>query len=90
MAAGLESFLSEQAAKSQPLTESLSALLDIEYNARKEQTARTRLKLSGMTQAKCFEEFDLSWLKGGMSRERFEALKRLAFVERKENVLFYE
>jgi len=74
--------------KSKTLTESLSALLDIEYNARKERTARTRFKLSGVPQAKCFEEFDLSWLKGGMSRERFEELKSLAFVERKENVLF--
>jgi DNA replication protein DnaC len=88
MAASLESFLSEQAGKSQTLTESLSALLDIEYRARKERTARTRLKLSGMPQTKVFEDFDLSWLKGGMTRERFEALRSLSFIERKENVLF--
>jgi len=88
MAASLESFLSEQAGKSQTFTQSLSALLDIEYSARKERTARTRLKLSGMPQTKGFEDFDLSWLKGGMTRERFEELKSLAFVERKENVLF--
>lgn len=47
MAASLESFLSDQAGKSQTLTESLSALLDIEYSARKERTARTRLKCPG-------------------------------------------
>ena len=68
MAASLESFLSEQAGKNQTLTESLSALIEIEYDARKERTARTRLKLSGMPQAKYFDEFDLSWLKGGLTR----------------------
>jgi DNA replication protein DnaC len=88
MAANLASFLSEQANKPQTLTESIAALIDIEYNARKERTARTRLKLSGMPQTKCFDDFDLSWLKGGMTRERFEELKTLAFLERKENVLF--
>lgn len=87
MAASLESFLSEQAGKACTLTESLSALLAIEYGARKERTARTRLKLSGMPQTKCFEDFDLSWLKGGLTREHFEEVKSLAFIERKENVL---
>jgi len=88
MAAGLESFLSEQAGKTSTFTESLSALLELEYNARKERTARTRLKLSGMPQSKSFEEFDLSWFKGGLMRERFEEIKSLAFIERRENVLF--
>ena len=42
MAAGLESFLSKQAGKTSTFTESLSALLELEYNARKERTARMR------------------------------------------------
>jgi len=88
MAAGLESFLAEQPRNPLPLLDSVSALMELEYNARKERTARTRLKLSGMPQLKRFEEFDLSWLKGGLTRELFEALKSLAFIERKENVLF--
>jgi len=88
MAADLASFLSAQAEKNQTLTESIAALLEVEYNARKERTARTRLKLSGMPHTKRFDEFDLSWLKGGMTRERFEELQRLAFIARTENVLF--
>ncbi len=87
LASGLESFLSEQSRKESTLAESLGDFVEIEYQARKERTARTRLKLSGMPQAKRLEDFDLSWLKGGLTRERFEELKSLAFVERKENVL---
>ena len=87
MASGLESFVADQARTQTTLLESIHALVDLEYVARKERMARTRLKLSGMPQIKHLEEFDLSWLKGGLPRERFEELKSLAFVERKENVL---
>jgi DNA replication protein DnaC len=87
MAAGLESFLSEQSRAECSLSESLGALLEIEYLARKERTARTRLKLSGIPQAKRLDDFDLAWLKGGLTRERFDDLKSLSFIGRKENVL---
>jgi DNA replication protein DnaC len=87
MASGLESFLAEEAHSQTTLLQSVRTLVDLEYVARKERTACTRLKLSGMPQYKSLEEFDLSWLKGGLPRERFEELKCLAFVERKENVL---
>lgn len=87
MASGLESFLADEARSQSTLLASVRALMDLEYVARKERMTRTRLKLSGMPQYKSLEEFDLSWLKGGLPRERFEELKSLAFVERKENVL---
>lgn len=87
MASGLESFVADQARTQTTLLDSIHALVDLEYLARKERTARTRLKLSGMPQSKHLEDFDMSWLKGGLPRERFEELKSLAFVERKENVL---
>jgi DNA replication protein DnaC len=87
MASGLESFVADQARTQTTLLESIHALVDLEYLARKERTARTRLKLSGMPQSKSLEDFELSWLKGGLPRERFEELKSLAFLERKENVL---
>jgi len=87
MASGLESFLSDQSRTERSLAESLGDLIEIEYLARRERTARTRLKLSGMPQAKRLDDFDLAWLKGGLTRERFEDLKSLAFIERKENVL---
>ena len=87
MAADLESFLADPARTDSTFVESLGELLAVEYQARKERTARTRLKLSGMPQTKRLEEFDLSWLKGGLTRDRFEELGTLAFIERKENVL---
>ena len=68
MAASVESFLSDQSHRESTLAKSLRDLLDIEYFARKERTARTRLKLSGMPQSKRIEDFDLGWLKGGLTR----------------------
>lgn len=88
MASGLESFLDDPKRADATLLDSVRELVDLEYVARKERTARTRLKLSGIPQSKRLDDFDLSWLKGGLTRERFEELKSLSFVERKENVLF--
>ena len=87
MAASVESFLSDQSHKDATLAESIGELLEIEYSARKERTARTRLKLSGMPQSKRLDDFDLSWLKGGLTKERFEELRSLSFIDRRENVL---
>ena len=69
------------------LLDSIMELIDLEYIARTERTARTRLKLSGMPQAKRLEDFDVSWLKGGLPSGRFEELKSLSFIERKENIV---
>jgi DNA replication protein DnaC len=87
MSAGLATFLDSSGRADTPLFDSIKELVDIEYVARTERTARTRLKLSGMPQAKRLDEFDLSWLKGGLPSARFEELKSLAFIERKENVV---
>ena len=88
MAAGIETFLADSRRADMTLLESLRDLVELEYSARRERTARTRLKLSGMPQSKRLEDFDLAWLKGGLPQNRFEELASLAFVERKENVLF--
>lgn len=87
MAASLESYLGDPGRRDETLTESLKALIDIEYTVRKERSARTRLKLSGIPTMKSLEDFDTSWLKGGLSASRLNELKSLAFIERKENVL---
>ena len=87
MAAGLATFLGAPGRADTPVFESIRELIDLEYVARNERMARTRLKLSGMPQSKRLDEFDLSWLKGGMPAARFEELKSLTFVERKENIL---
>lgn len=88
MAASIESFLADSSRANMTLLESVQDLVDLEYSGRRERTARTRLKLSGMPQAKLLDDFDLSWLKGGLTQARFEELRSLAFVERKENVIF--
>jgi len=87
MAASLDSYLGDPGRRDETLTESLKALIDIEYTVRKERSARTRLKLSGIPTMKSLEDFDTSWLKGGLSASRLKELKSLAFIERKENVL---
>lgn len=87
MSAGLVTFLGASGRGDTPLFESIRELVDLEYTARMERIARTRLKLSGMPQYKRLDDFDLSWLKGGLPAARFEELRSLAFVERKENVV---
>jgi DNA replication protein DnaC len=87
MSAGLATFLGDSGRGDIPLFDSIRELVDLEYIARMERMARTRLKLSGMPQCKRLDDFDLTWLKGGLPTARFEELRSLAFVERKENVV---
>ncbi len=88
MAASLESYLGDPARKDETIIESLASLVDIEYTARKERSARTRLKLSGMPSSKRIDDFDVSWLKGGLSQTKLRELASLSFIERRENILF--
>ena len=87
MAAGLESFLEAQSHTENTLTQSIADLLELEYIPRKERAAKSRLKLSGMPSIKLLEDFDLSWLKGGLTACQLAELSSLAFVERKENLV---
>ncbi|MBN1997636.1 IS21-like element helper ATPase IstB [candidate division KSB1 bacterium] len=87
MAAGLESFLSSQVNQDAPLAEAISELVDLELIPRKERMARTRLKVSGIPSGKSLEEFDLAWLKGGLTQKKFAELSSLSFIERRENVI---
>lgn len=87
MAAEIESFLADSRRANATLLDSIRDLVDLEYSARRERTARTRLKLSGMPQTKRIEYFDLTWLKGGMPQARLEEVASLSFIERKENIV---
>jgi DNA replication protein DnaC len=87
MAAGLESFLESQARQDNTLTQSLADLMEIELIPRKERAARSRVKLSGMPAIKRLEDFELDWLKGGMTARQLAELSSLAFVLRKENLI---
>jgi DNA replication protein DnaC len=87
MAAGFDSFLSDQSRREDSLLEVLSDLVDLEYHPRKERMARTRLKVSGIPQHKKLEDFDLNWLKGGLTQKKFNELSSLSFIQRKENII---
>jgi DNA replication protein DnaC len=86
MAASLESFLADQSRNENTLLERLTDLVDLEYIPRRERAAKTRLKVSGMPQYKTLDDFDLSWLKGGLSKQKLDELSTLMFIERKENI----
>ena len=87
MAASFESYISDQLRQDKPLINAISDLLDLEYFPRKERMIKTRLKVSGMPQVKKLEDYELSWLKGGLTQKKFNELSALSFVERKENVI---
>ncbi len=88
MSAGFESFLSSQVNQDAPLMESIGELIDLELIPRKARMAKTRLKVSGIPHSKTLENFDLSWPKGGITQKQFNELSTLAFIERKENIVF--
>ena len=88
MAAGFDSFLEEQARNENTLLDRIYDLVETELIPRKERAGKTRLKISAIPQYKTLEAFDLSWLKGGLTQEKFNELSTLSFVERKENIFF--
>lgn len=87
MAAGLESFLSDQVHRDAPLKEVVAELIELEYVPRKQRMAQTRLKVSGIPRNKRLEDFDMNWLKGGLTQKQFNELSSLSFIERKENIV---
>lgn len=88
MAANFESFIAEQARNENTLLERIYDLIESEYIPRNERAGKTRLKLSGIPQYKSLQDFDLSWLNGGLTKSKFDELATLAFIERRENVFF--
>lgn len=88
MAANLESFLAQASREEKPLKVAIFDLLELEYIPRKERMAKTRLKVSGMPEIKKLEDFQLEWPKGGLTQRKFQELSTLAFIERKENIVF--
>lgn len=87
MAAGLESYLESQSHSENTLVQAIADLMELEYIPRKERASKSRLKLSGMPAVKRLEDFDLGWLKGGMTPGQLTEISSLAFIERKENLV---
>jgi hypothetical protein len=88
MASSFDSYMDEQSRNENTLLERIADLMELEYIPRKEREGKTRLKLSGIPQQKRLEDFDLSWLKGGLSKPKFDELASLAFIERKGECIF--
>lgn len=65
----------------------LSELLSSEEEARKRRSVETRLKLSKLPNRKTLSEFDFSY-QPSIDTRQIQELATLAFVERKENVIF--
>ena len=87
LSAGLESFLTQPRTEDLTTLDLVCELVDLEVLPRKERSTRNRIKLSGMPSIKLLEAFDLSWLKGGLTKRKFDELASLQFIERKENVI---
>jgi DNA replication protein DnaC len=87
MAAGLETFLSDPAQSKKNLIELFTDLMELESIPRKERSARSRLKLSGIPHHKSLEDFDVAWVKGGITEAQISELGSLSFVSRKQNVI---
>lgn len=87
MAAELENFLAEQGRADKTLLSSVLDLIELEFIPRMERMGKTRLKVSGIPEKKRLEDFDLNWLKSGLTRAKFDELSSLAFIERKENII---
>lgn len=87
MAANLESFLANQVHNNAPLVEILADLMDLELIPRKQAAVKKNLGLSRLPIGKSLDNFELDWLKGGMTEKQFNELKTLSFIDRKENVI---
>lgn len=87
MAAGLETFLNDPAQQKKNLVELFTDLLELESIPRKERSARSRLKLSGIPHHKTLEDFDIDWIKGGITSSQISELSTLSFISRKQNVI---
>ncbi len=87
LSAGLESFLAQPRTDEMTTLDLVSELVDLEVLPRKERSARSRIKLSGMPTIKQLDTFDLTWLKGGVTQKKFDELASLQFIERNENVI---
>ena len=88
LSANLESFLAQPRIGDLTSVDLVSDLLDLEVLPRKERNIRNRIKLAGMPSVKRLEDFDLKWLKGGLTQKHFDELASLQFIERQENVVF--
>ncbi len=87
LSSGLESFLAQPRVADLTTLDLVSDLVDLEFLPRKERSARSRIKLSGMPAIKRLEDFDLNWLKGGLTSRKLDELASLQFIERKENIV---
>lgn len=77
----------ETARKKQSFTDYLERALEAEYALRQERSRQMLVKLATFPSVKTLEEFDFK-AASGVPKARLQELSGLAFVERRENVIF--
>lgn len=88
MPAEIEKWLADYSSKEVTLLTALQNLFELETVPRAERASRARLKLSGIPEKKLLEDFDISWPSSGMNSKLLAELSSLAFIERRENIVF--
>jgi len=77
----------EAARKKQSFTDYLERVLDAEHALRQERSRQMLVKLATFPSVKTLDEFDFK-AAAGVPKARLQELAGLAFVERRENVIF--
>ena len=77
----------EAAGKKQSYLEFLQGMLEVEYALRQERSRQMLIKLATFPVIKTLEQFDFE-AAPGVPKARLQELAGLAFVERRENVIF--
>jgi DNA replication protein DnaC len=77
----------EAARKKQSFTDYLERVLEAEHALRQERSRQMLVKLATFPSVKTLEEFDFK-VAAGVPKARLQELAGLAFIERRENVIF--
>lgn len=87
MEVNLDDYLKQIEEKQKSVTEALCELTDIEMKLKEDRAVHGCVKVANFPFLKTMDEFDFSF-QPSINREQMLGLKRLDFLEKKENILF--
>lgn len=87
MEVNLDDYLKQIEEKRKSVTEALCELTDIEMKLKEDRAVHGCVKVANFPFLKTMDEFDFSF-QPSINREQMLGLKRLDFLEKKENILF--
>ena len=87
MEVNLDEYLKQIEEKQKSVTEALCELTDIEMKLKEDRAVHGCVKVANFPFLKTMDEFDFSF-QPSINREQMLGLKRLDFLEKKENILF--